>query len=392
MLEAPRSVRRLARCLTALLHDRRGSAYVEYLVLVAVCALALVATYRSWSGTLRNEAALRIAGLAASGEGAPRGLEDLPPPPSYRPPRPGTIGNRPPSTGARPGPSRVPAPSRGVQTPVCRGGSCTRPGQCFAAGTQVLTATGDRAIETIEVGDQVWSRDEQTGAMALRTVLQTFVTESAPVLQLELRGALYSESLTVTPNHPVWVEERGWVAAGELGETELLWSPEGALAAHAGASWGARAKVYNFEVDEYHTYFVGTQHAWVHNAPAEDCGNAQAPGPNGAPQDYLDYALRQQGLETAPASLKQKWEDNEYKYEVRVHPAEGAHGKTGSIYRVARQSKWRDDRGQGLGMEYQDQYGQWHFERDLKNDEQAAADTHIQLPPNYALPKPPTGG
>ena len=36
-----------------------------------------------------------------------------------------------------------------------------RTAQCFAAGTLVKTKDGDKKIEDIEVGDEVWSYDEE---------------------------------------------------------------------------------------------------------------------------------------------------------------------------------------------------------------------------------------
>lgn len=97
---------------------------------------------------------------------------------------------------------------------------------------------------------------------------------------------------------------------------------------------------------------------------------------------------------TCPAcvhGLKQKWSEGGYDYEVRVHPADPAHGKTGSIYRIARRSQALDAKGQGSGWEYMDDAGKWHPQRTLKPgtatnpnpnyNDAAARDTHIQLPP-----------
>ncbi|SOD21490.1 RHS repeat-associated core domain-containing protein [Variovorax sp. YR752] len=98
-------------------------------------------------------------------------------------------------------------------------------------------------------------------------------------------------------------------------------------------------------------------------------------------RNFLDKALSLQGLKSPPASLKQSWLDGGYKYEVRAHPANPAHGSTGSIYRVSRQMP-------GQGTEYMDIHGCWHHESTLKEffkggannpnfNSAAAADTHI---------------
>lgn len=172
--------------------------------------------------------------------------------------------------------------------PECKDGICKV--GCFAAGTVVLTEHGDRPIEQIAPGDRVWSRDPRTGVLALERVVRTF-SHDATVIDLTVQSSTQLEHLTVTANHPFWVEGAGWVPAGNLESTSLLSAPEGALVAHAAASWGELTKVYNFEVEDSHTYFVGALHAWVHN----DCENFDAAGKFKDPeleQRYQDYVKR----------------------------------------------------------------------------------------------------
>jgi hypothetical protein len=109
----------------------------------------------------------------------------------------------------------------------------------------------------------------------------------------------------------------------------------------------------------------------------------------------LRGALGRQGFREGdpyPHGLKEKWTVNEHghTYEVRVHPADPNHGKTGDIYRVARRQNGVDANGQGYGWEYADSQGNWHHTKTLKPgkggavnpdfDPQAAADTHIPMP------------
>ena len=103
------------------------------------------------------------------------------------------------------------------------------------------------------------------------------------------------------------------------------------------------------------------------------------------PNDFLKAALEKQGLDSAPANFKQKWSQDGYDFEVRIHPADPRYGKEGSIYRVARRQQGTDANGQGHGWEYIDSNGKWHHTSTLKPNsptynDQAAADTHIQLP------------
>jgi hypothetical protein len=137
-------------------------------------------------------------------------------------------------------------------------------GNCFARGTLVHTARGDRPIETLEVGELVWSRDADSGALALRPIVRTFVSVSS-VIELQLVGAAGPEALTVTPEHPFWSDARGWLGAAELGAGALPWSPTAAVSGASARSLLGATTVYNIEVQDFHTYFVGRSHVWVHN-------------------------------------------------------------------------------------------------------------------------------
>lgn len=108
------------------------------------------------------------------------------------------------------------------------------------------------------------------------------------------------------------------------------------------------------------------------------------------PQDYLDHALERQGVDSPPRRLKEKWVEEDYEYEVRIHDGESDHTDAESIYRVSRKSLERDANGQGKGREYLGSDGKWYSESVLKEsyrdgslnpnyDEQAAVNTHIPL-------------
>jgi RHS repeat-associated protein len=135
------------------------------------------------------------------------------------------------------------------------------PGGCFVAGTPVLTQEGDRPIEKIRVGDLVLSGDPATGMPSYQRVAKTFVRETDVIVTVE---ATDGRSVETTPNHPFWVEGRGFVEARKLARSDLLREPSGRLAAISKitARYGSFL-VYNFEVTNAHTYFAGGW--WVHN-------------------------------------------------------------------------------------------------------------------------------
>jgi hypothetical protein len=49
------------------------------------------------------------------------------------------------------------------------------------------------------------------------------------------------------------------------------------------------------------------------------------------PDDYLNAGLKRQGLDKSPSSFKEKWSEDGFDYEVRVHPADSRYENTGRI-------------------------------------------------------------
>ena len=126
---------------------------------------------------------------------------------------------------------------------------------CFTAGTPLLTPDGEKLIEQFREGDWLLSRSEHDpeGTVEARRVVQVFV-RTALVLELRVGGRL----IRTTAEHPFWVVGRGWAAAGTLRPGDWLLSHDGRAALVEGATaLRETATVYNLEVEEHHTYFVG---------------------------------------------------------------------------------------------------------------------------------------
>ena len=113
--------------------------------------------------------------------------------------------------------------------------------------------------------------------------------------------------------------------------------------------------------------------------------NSQGSGSNfNTPRDYLNEALRQQGLNNVPNGLKQPWTHGGYRYEVRVHAGNPQYTSAQSIYRVSRQ-QIPTPGTQGSGTFYLGTDGRWYHTSVLKPtsplfDINAARITHIDLP------------
>lgn len=192
---------------------------------------------------------------------------------------------------------------RAVNSAPCTGSSCSVPGKlCFAAGTLVVTKDGLVPIEEVQPGALVLSRDEQTGQTDWRPVVQKFVTPDVRIISLTLRddqGRL--DSYDVTPTHPFWAEGHGWMPAGELTPGLRVLTANGKwLTTERVGGQQTRTTVYNFEVADFHTYFVGKQAAWVHN---EGCGSTNGVGAANAGAELAQRAVNQSNHIFGPKAL-----------------------------------------------------------------------------------------
>src|SRR5690606_646229 len=62
-------------------------------------------------------------------------------------------------------------------------------GICFAERTPVHTGEGLKPIEEVEVGDEVWAWDEETGKVSLRRVVRLFETPNQPIVEVTIAHA-----------------------------------------------------------------------------------------------------------------------------------------------------------------------------------------------------------
>ena len=152
-------------------------------------------------------------------------------------------------------------------------------GSCFVAGTLILTEIGLKPIEEIVPGDKVQSKSDQDGTLSYKTVLNTVITHPNTLVYLtyQIEGGAEQELIT-TPDHPFWVIDKGWVEASDLSlSDQFLIVTEDKTVELVGlrlerAPPESTFTTYNFEVNDYHTYFVlpikaqdSSQAIWVHN-------------------------------------------------------------------------------------------------------------------------------
>jgi hypothetical protein len=169
---------------------------------------------------------------------------------------------------------------------------------CFAVGGWLLASswpsTGNHAvavapsqpryvtknIEDIQVGDLVLARDEHGREIGYRPVKEVYRRTSFHLRHLTFRDATgQRQTLLTTDEHPFWSATRSeFVDAGKLKIGDRFTSPDGRLQTLVDTRREERpdgVAVFNFQVDDFHTYYVQSQQSQipllVHNAncPAE---------------------------------------------------------------------------------------------------------------------------
>jgi hypothetical protein len=147
---------------------------------------------------------------------------------------------------------------------------------CFVAGTPIQWQHGSKAVERFrsyeECGDdcdRIVSRSEHDpdGVLVLRRVLRRF-ERTGLVVNLLLPNDV---GIGTTSEHPFYEREKGWTPCHELRAGDEIRLMDGGWVRVEGVEYTGRVEtVYNLEVEDDHTYFVGCDEwgfsVWAHNA------------------------------------------------------------------------------------------------------------------------------
>lgn len=131
---------------------------------------------------------------------------------------------------------------------------------CFAAGTLVQTIKGAEPIERLQVGDRVLSQDTISGRLSFQPVTLTYHNPPGKTLRINL-GA---EAIVSSVFHRFWCVGRGWVMARDLKEGDVIRAIHGTLRV-ASIEKDPVQLLYNLDVAETHSFFVGPSSVLVHD-------------------------------------------------------------------------------------------------------------------------------
>ncbi len=136
------------------------------------------------------------------------------------------------------------------------------PCNCFAAGTLVHTNKGKVPIESLKLGDEVLSKNDITGEIAYKPVVDTFSKQTDKIYTIHAGD----EQIKVTYNHPFWIKDQGWKSTEQLKIGDYLITDDNHPVMIKDIEISENEEtVYNFTVAEFHTYFVTDLGIWTHN-------------------------------------------------------------------------------------------------------------------------------
>jgi RHS repeat-associated protein len=133
----------------------------------------------------------------------------------------------------------------------------------FVAGTLVHTQQGIIAIEDVHIGDMVWSYNEKTGEQEWNKVVH--LIQGDQEYELVILRLENGDTIEATTEHPFWVIGHGWQYAKMLVTGDILSLINGNIKIAEIIFDKRSVFVYNFNVSNAHTYYIGNDGILVHN-------------------------------------------------------------------------------------------------------------------------------
>ncbi|MBN7773730.1 polymorphic toxin-type HINT domain-containing protein [Clostridium aminobutyricum] len=178
-------------------------------------------------------------------------------------------------------------------------------GICFTGDTLIKTKSGHKKIEDITIGDKVYAENVKTREKGYKAVKKIFINEAYDLIHITVQD---TEIRTTFP-HPFYVVGKGWVEAKDLQVADVLELANGKTAkveALKIENLETPIKVYNFEVQGWHTYYVSDSEVLVHNTGTNPCGIASK-GVNKTERKLVPNDGKHQGASRGDVSADPFW-------------------------------------------------------------------------------------
>lgn len=133
---------------------------------------------------------------------------------------------------------------------------------CLTGDTFVQTLCGPKCIADIQIGEQIYSYNEETGTINVDTVTQVIQSNTTHIIELIING----ETIRTTSSHP-FLSESGWISAGALrvGDAIITTSGTATVDSINTCQLAQPILTYNLCVEKSHNFIVGKNNIVVHN-------------------------------------------------------------------------------------------------------------------------------
>ena len=126
----------------------------------------------------------------------------------------------------------------------------------------------------------VYSKNTETGEEGYKEVVRVFKKKTYELVHLSVG----EEEIITTPNHPFYVDGEGFVEAGNLQIGDEVENAGGEILKIEDIAieyLDTPIQIYNFEVADWHTYYVSDEEVLVHNKCGVDTANKKGLGGKG---------------------------------------------------------------------------------------------------------------
>ena len=95
---------------------------------------------------------------------------------------------------------------------------CVIVDECFPGNAKILTIDGEKELQNLKSGDIIASFNVDSGRLEYKPVVRTFKNIAHDIVRVKMSNG---KEIVCTSNHPFFTK-RGWVAAGDLNETDYV--------------------------------------------------------------------------------------------------------------------------------------------------------------------------
>ena len=132
----------------------------------------------------------------------------------------------------------------------------------FAADTPVWSGERSAPIQSLSPGEWVDARSDRDYVDQPRLVTHVFERRASVYHVVETEASW----LTVTEEHPLWVQGRGWTAVRDIELGAPIATAGGDTLVLSNRRVDSSLQVFNLTVASDSSYFVGDERVWAHNA------------------------------------------------------------------------------------------------------------------------------